>query len=105
MVTITLIRHRERDNRLYKEDYDTFEEYCREKWGFNSSRARQLISGIEVADNLKSVTEVTLLKEFQIRPLIKLPPEQQREVYQEAVKTAPGGKVTAKHVEKALWVS
>lgn len=40
--------------------------------------------------------------ESQVRPLAKLPPEEQREVWQEAVRSAPGGKVTAKLVEKAV---
>jgi hypothetical protein len=32
-----------RDERLYRETHETFEAYCRERWGFNDSRARQLI--------------------------------------------------------------
>jgi len=91
-----------RVNRLYRATHPTFEQYCSKRWGFNSSRARQLISAAEVHDNLKSVTGVTQLKEFQIRPLVKLPPEMQRKVFQKAVETAPDGKVTAEHVEKTI---
>lgn len=90
-----------RDNRLYREINHTFEGYCRERWGFSSSRARQLIAAAEVAQNLESVTSgnTTLLSERSIRPLVRLDPGQQREVYQDAIATAPNGKVTAAHIE------
>ena len=77
-----------RDGRLYRAEYDTFENYCWERWGMGASRARQLISAAEIVENLKSVTMVTqnvnntLLPqtERQTRPLTKLTPDQQREV-------------------------
>ncbi len=90
-----------RDNRLYREIYGTFEEYCKEKWGFTKSRANQLISASEVADNL-TTTVAKEIPERHLRPLTSLPPEEQREVYQKAVETAPDGKVTAKHVEETV---
>lgn len=43
-----------RDRRLYRQSHDTFEDYCRERWGFVASRARQLIGAAE------SVTAVTV---------------------------------------------
>lgn len=49
-----------RDSRLYRQTFGTFEDYCRERWGFNSSRARQLIGAAETVRNLESVTTVTL---------------------------------------------
>lgn len=70
-----------------------FEHYCRERWQFNASRARQLIGSVGVIENLKSVTQVTPtteknispigeneeIPESQLRPLTKLEPEQQKE--------------------------
>jgi len=92
-----------RDNKLYRETHGTFEEYCKEKWNFNSSRARQLISAAEVTDNIKSVTKVTVLKERQLRALVGVKdPDQQREVMQRAIETAPEGKVTARHIEETV---
>lgn len=93
-----------RDSRLYRQTHGTFEEYCRERWSFNSSRARQLIAAAETVANLESVTTVTLLPatETQVRPLVSLPPEAQREVWQVAVDTAPNGKVTAAHVQAVV---
>ncbi len=43
-----------RDERLYRETHATFEDYCRARWGFDASRARQLISAA------KTVTLVTV---------------------------------------------
>ncbi len=83
-----------------REAYGTFEEYCKEKWNFNLSRARQLISAAEIADNIKSVTSGNeKLKERIVRPMMGLEPEQQREVYERAVERAPEGEVTAKHID------
>lgn len=43
-----------RDERLYRETHATFEDYCRERWDFDASRARQLIVAA------KTVTLVTV---------------------------------------------
>lgn len=69
-----------------------------------ASRARQLIAAAEVAGNLEGVTNVTLLPvtESQARPLARLEPDEQRVVWQQAVDTAPAGKVTAAHVQRTV---
>lgn len=42
-----------REDRLYRDGYETFEAYCGQRWGFTSSRARQLVGAAE------TVTAVT----------------------------------------------
>jgi hypothetical protein len=42
------------------------------------------------------------IPESQLRPLTKLEPEQQVQAWQQAVETAPNGKVTAKHVKEVV---
>jgi hypothetical protein len=42
------------------------------------------------------------VNEAQARPLASLPPEQQREVWKEAVETAPPSGITAKHVQATV---
>jgi hypothetical protein len=42
-----------RDERLYRETHKTFEDYCRERFGFSGSRGRQLIAAT------RTVTAVT----------------------------------------------
>jgi len=91
-----------RDNKLYREVYGTFEEYCRDRWHFSKTHANRLISSAEVTDNL-TPTGVIPQSERSIRPLtIIKDPEEQREIYQKAVETAPEGKVTARHVEETV---
>lgn len=49
-----------------------------------------------------TVDKIGTIPERHLRPLTSLAPEQQREVYEKAVETAPDGKVTAKHVEETV---
>ncbi len=93
-----------RDKRLYEKvrGTATFETYCRERWDFSRIRAFQLIQFVEVRDNLLTVVNIQPTSEFQTRPLARLEPTQQREAWQQAVATAPDGKVTAAHVYKIV---
>lgn len=88
-----------RDRRLYRQHYTTFEEYCRERWGFSKTHANRLIGASSVAENLTPLG-VKPESESHLRPLTGLEPEQQREVWQEAAVTAPAGKITAAHVKR-----
>lgn len=88
-----------RDGRLYREAFGTFEDYCRERWGFTQQSATRYIRASQTVQNLQSEPMGSLpTSERQARPLTRLEPEQQREAWQRAVETAPEGKVTAKHV-------
>ena len=92
-----------RDRGLYR-DYGTFEQYCRDRWGFVASRARQLIAAARIVSNVETVTNVTPGSEGQARPLMSLGPEQQREAWAWAVETAPEGKITGAHVRRVVDV-
>lgn len=98
-----------RDKRLYRGSYDTFEDWCRAEYGWTSHRARQLIRGAEVVRNLQLPVNgnncsafVLPASESQARPLLRLPPEEQRAAWAEVVRTAPNGRLTAAHVEKVV---
>jgi DNA N-6-adenine-methyltransferase (Dam). len=88
-----------RDNKLYRETNRTFEGYCREQWGFSRNYANKIIAAAEVVENLGTIVPILPATESQARPLAQLEPVTQREVWQQAVDTAPNGKVTAAHVE------
>lgn len=49
-------------------------------------------------DNVSPIGEIGAIPEGQLRPLAALPAEQQREVWERAVETAPDGKLTGAHV-------
>ncbi|MHB1350078.1 MAG: hypothetical protein ACYCYR_09415 [Desulfobulbaceae bacterium] len=44
-----------RDSRLYRVDYPTFEDYCRDLWDMSHRRADQLIAAKSVIDNLTTI--------------------------------------------------
>lgn len=48
-----------RDSKLYRERFATFEDYCKDRWGWNASRSRQLIGAAEAVASMQSVTVVT----------------------------------------------
>ena len=88
-----------RDRKLYRADYKTFEEYCKTRWEMSRPRAYQLIDYAKVQTNL-STTVDKRISERQARPIARLEPKQQKEVWEEAERTAPKGKITGKHVER-----
>lgn len=100
-----------RNSRLYRHEYGTFEQYCREKWQMTRRSANRLIQAHEVITNLGPIGPISSdlvpigtipTTESQARPLSKLEPAEQRDAWKKAVETAPEGKVTAKHVEKVV---
>lgn len=90
-----------RNSKLYREEFKTFEDYCRGRWGVSRAYANCVIGASTVADNLATcVAKPT--NEYQLRPLVSLEPAQQRTVWEEAVKTAPAGKAVTYTQVKAL---
>ncbi len=104
-----------RDRRLYRSTHKTFEEYCRDRFGFTRRHINYLIAGSLVVDNLKMGTngsqietedemgtngsQILPTSERQVRPLTKLEPEEQLEAWQEAVEEA-GGQVPSSRIVK-----
>lgn len=102
-----------RDARLYRQDFATFEEYMEKRWGYSARHGHRLCDWSEVEKNLlsekagadaaESKAEPVLPRsESQARPLAGLKPAEAQEVWKEAVKSAPGGQVTARHVQAAV---
>ncbi|RCJ36695.1 hypothetical protein A6770_40515 [Nostoc minutum NIES-26] len=107
-----------RDRRLYRSTHKTFEEYCKDRFGFERRHPYRLIEAASVVDNLKkmcpnwtqndvskTVTVETVgipilpTSEGQVRPLTALEPQQQQKAWQQAVE-AVGGKVPTGRVVK-----
>ena len=87
-----------RDRKLYRENFQSFDDYCKAKWGMDRDHAGRLIRGAQAAVNLKlpcgsvyTPCEIQPIYEKQVRPLAILDPAQQCEVWEETVKTAPAG--------------
>ena len=92
-----------RDKRLYRSSHKTFEEYCRDRFGHSRQKSNYLIAAAGVFDNLTTIgcqnlsedlttnsLQILPINERQIRPLTKLEPNQQCEVWQRAVEEAGG---------------
>jgi len=88
-----------RDSRLYRETYDTFEDYCKDRWDMTRDYSYKLIGSSQVIENLGTIVPTN---EAQTRPLTKLKPERQREAWERVVETAPEGKITARYVSKVV---
>lgn len=73
-----------RENKLYRISYETFEEYCSERWGFTGRRGRQLIEAAEIG------TVVPIENEGQARALGKVPEAERADVWREAVERTDG---------------
>lgn len=119
-----------KDNRLYRDKYKTFEEYCTGRWAFNRRYADRLIRASYVIDNLKSnddgftddqedqdqivpakpnwpkdlIHSKLPATESQVRPLTKLPNDIQKKVWNLTLESAAGGeRITAKDVNRAIF--
>ena len=89
-----------RDRRLYIEGHDTFEDYCRERWGMSKTHANRLIASAATLEVLGDVEERPA-NEAQVRPLTLLPPDRQAEAWDRAV-VASHGHVTAASVARVV---
>jgi hypothetical protein len=77
-------------SRLYRDKYETFEDYCEEKWDIGRARAYQLMEALGVKDGLSTNGRHPVpTSERQIRSLMGLEPEKQLQVWIEATKDNP----------------
>ena len=90
-----------RDNRLYRQEYHTFEDYCKERWNFVRRQADRLIEAAETVENLRPMGLILPTNERQTRPLTSLEPKEQVEAWKRVIETTPEGKITAAVVLKA----
>jgi len=54
--------------------FETFEEYCRERWEFTKTYANYLVDSSNIVENLTTIV-VKPERETHVRPLSKLEPE------------------------------
>lgn len=100
-----------RDRRLYRNSHKNFEEYCKDRFGFGRAHSYRLIDAVAVVDNLSPnrrqkasspiQRQILPTKLEQVRPLCALAPDEQRQIWQEAI-VAAGGKVPSGRVVKGI---
>jgi len=97
-IALTLVR----DQRLYREQFKTFEAYCRAKWDIDRTYAHRLVAASAVVQRLLPIGNVPKpLREAQVRPLVGLDPQEAETVWLKAVAKA-GGVPTARQVKEVV---
>ncbi|MEH2023022.1 hypothetical protein [Nostoc sp.] len=92
-----------RDHRLYRSTHGTFEEYCRDRFGYSRRQPYLLMEAAVIFDNLLENCDrndhILPTNEWQIRPLSKLDSDIQPEAWEQAVDSA-NGKVPSHRIVK-----
>lgn len=96
-----------RDERLYRDEFSTFEAYTDERFGISRQHAYRLIGAADAAARVSPIGVIQPVTESQARPLTKLPPDEQPAAWRDVVDTAPRDaagqpRVTAAHVERVV---
>jgi hypothetical protein len=95
-----------RDEQLYRESFETFEDYCRERWAFSRIWAHYQISAATTRATLLTTVNNDGLpeptNERQLRPLSKLKPEAKAAAWKRACEIAGQCEINHIHVEKAV---
>lgn len=90
-----------RDQRLYRDTHGTFEDYCRDRWGFNRKRAAQMIEAAEVVSTMVDTDLPAPQNERQARALAAVPEPDRAEVWRETLDHTDG-KPTARAIAERV---
>jgi hypothetical protein len=92
-----------RDSRVYRSTHGTFDEFCRDEFGFTDRRARQLMTAGGVLENLRGDESAPLPDtEWSVRHLAKLPPDEQQAAWDEARRESTNGTPTGEGVREVV---
>lgn len=91
-----------RDNRLYRQEYSNFDDYCRDRWDFSRQRASQFILGSQVYNKVSTIVDTPPANEAQIRALSKAAPDQQATAWRQAQQETGKAQPTAKQLEQIV---
>lgn len=88
-----------RDQKLYQDEHETFEEFCQQEYGFERAHAYRLIGFAEVKTSIQmSPIGDKITRESQARALAPVPEEKRVEVLE---KVAAKGPITARAITEA----
>ncbi len=90
-----------RDNRLYRSQHKTFDDYLSARWGIKKSRASQLINTAESVRGMSTMVDKPD-SERQARPLSQLPEEDRGDAWEEAIEVAAPKPPTGKQVQAVV---
>ena len=91
------------DSRLYRLTHSSFERYYQQRWNLGRSYACRVMGAAERLKLLRSDDRLPRpANEFQMRPFLKLAPEEFPGAWKKALKTAKEGKVTPRVVQAVI---
>lgn len=91
-----------RDQRLYREKFKTFEEYCQTRHGFGRKYGYRLAKAGQLLTEMGPIGDIPLKNESAARALLKAPKEKRREVLEKAKAESGGHPVTAAKISEAV---
>ena len=91
-----------KEQKLYKEYYATYEEYCKQRWGFSPQHANRLISAFVLTDKMKSETTGSVVPESERQARVLLRSNDPTKLWEEAQKKTDKEQPTAKEIEAVM---
>jgi hypothetical protein len=92
-----------RDKHLYREKYETFEHYVKERWDIGHAHAYRFIAASETVAVLSPIGDIQPTAESHVRPLLQFPVEDRPAVWATVVKQLPKDvAVTARAIERIV---
>lgn len=91
-----------KNSKLYRTDYETFEDYCICRWEMTKTHAYRLLNGAEIIDHLSPMGDILPRNERQVRPLTGLPPKTIQKVWKRAIEKATEKPLTSRVVQEAV---
>ena len=90
-------------NHLYRATHESFDDYCRERWGIGRAYANRVIQGARVAAEMAALAPDAAdaprpSTEAHTRPLAPLPPDLREDAWDAALAAAKGGVPTGRQV-------
>lgn len=91
-----------RDARLYRAEFATFEDYCKERWGISRPRAYELMGASETIGELSAIADTSsIANEAQARELRRIAQAEGIQQAAEVLASIEDGNVTAKAIRAA----
>ncbi|MBD2309556.1 hypothetical protein H6G17_29385 [Chroococcidiopsis sp. FACHB-1243] len=91
-----------RTRRLFRGTHRNFEEYCQDRFGFTRRHVDYTIAAATVIENLRTNgSQILPTSERQVRDLLKLEPDEQCQVWHQAL-VASNGKVPSGRIVKGI---
>jgi len=87
-----------RDRRLYRAQFQNFEQYCQQRWGRTQGRINQLIRAHEAIEGLPPGVDTMVSTERAARELATVPQAQRAEI---VTRAAQNGRATGRSIREA----